>query len=164
MDRKQTDKNFDLLIDALEKGVEYEAKPVYFHMGSWFTTLNYSVSHEGFDDEGTDHIESINECGSAACLAGFIRILQGKNALEEHDDSFEQAGREFLGLDTLTARELFEPWEVDKYHYVPISSFTRERAVDTLKRLKETGKVKWRLSPSEYRGEERVPSPGFGEG
>lgn len=148
MGKEQIDKNFDALISALEHGINYGGEPVYFDMGLWFRRREAGVTLSQIEDVDYDHVEDVDNCGSAACLGGFIRVLQGCKYPDIAGYNFDEHGKKFLGLNDLQASRLFRPWEFPPHRDRLIGEFTRQRAIETVKHLKETGEVKWDFGES----------------
>ena len=146
----------ELLIDALETGkLRYKEKPVGFHMGYYryrLAAIDHRREHHKIsDDMGKRTDEREKGCGTVACIAGHAHILAENDvefirALQEHlgvagaemfmMDSFRVAKR-WLGMPDSEAENLFIP----KNFQFP--DVTRQQAIDTCKRLLETGEVSW---------------------
>lgn len=110
-------KNLDKLIAALEAAPEDR-----------FDMRNY-VSQYG---DGTDEEIARDECGSAACIAGWCMWLGLGKAEKVAAFSF---AKNWLGLIEYEARDLFTPNN--------LSSIRLPDAIGTLKRLRKTGEVNW---------------------
>lgn len=102
--------------------------PVAFYMGAYF-------KHGDAIDFSSDEILEIVEkhpCGTAACLAGQAAILAWQEDDYPSNSIFETA-REFLGLDSDEATDLFHGFWTDTI----MPYISKEEAIEELTRLIE---------------------------
>ena len=109
--------------------------------------MEYFVSN--LHDASFDH--SSNHCGTTACLAGHIRILQeNPDCLVDFEfvgdkfrgpEDYVTHGAEFLGISWDDAADLFmyESFICGR----DLDGITLEQAIAVLENLKTTGKVEW---------------------
>lgn len=124
--------------------------PEHFDMGAWWSNhregglpyWQYDLRALAADDASDKQVAEavIKDCGTAACVGGWASLLwPDEIGLNERTIS-ARAGA-FLGLSPAAAEALFTPagfdWDNHKRR------FTLKRAIETLERLADTGKVQW---------------------
>lgn len=82
---------------------------------------------------------SFNECGTAACIAGWAILQFGDDDRKSH----RSVAGGLLGLSDEQAIALFDP-EGNDGTEAALNHFTRARAVAVLDHYLETGKIDWR--------------------
>lgn len=110
-------------------------------------------------DLETQDVPRINECGTAACIAGWAASLAGWKA-PERDNPFDTyrslvaTASDFLGLGPVTEWDFSTPADnqaaaelffIGSAEDVYLEDITAEQAIATLDRLIETGEVQWML-------------------
>ena len=159
-------KNLRRLISAIEnEGVLYKNQKVYFDMRHWLQE-DYSFMErlgEAMDDEtGTAILESdgvnvLKDCGSAACIGGYIDFLLKEKCWKPPyvrtpgGNWIRKSQAKFLGISIKKASALLIPWEERENQpnsFVPddFNNVKREHAVKVLNCLLETGKVAWSVT------------------
>lgn len=129
------------LARAVERG-DMVARGIGFNMEQWVARTNKRTR--------PDHVDS---CGTVACLAGWAYCLAhpetDKKKLHEvfNTDSQEisNTAREFLGLGTWQASDLFAPYVIGNW-----SKITAAQAVKVLRHLAETCRVDWSIIDAEH--------------
>lgn len=119
-----------------------------FNMSQWvrFDDFENQSDIDWYDEPAEKLVARMQEkgdCGTTACLAGHAVIL--KSAAEgDYSGKYgkyeaKEQARSWLGLTAKQADLLFEPRTESDY----LISFSREQAIETLERLRNTGKVYW---------------------
>lgn len=144
--------NIDTLIDHLKyqkisEETQKNNELVGFNMDFWAVQRDrrYSESSEEFKKDHSGH-----NCGTVACLAGHIQLIQlGKHKFHEivngygfTENEIVKNGAIYLGLPYSTAQKLFGIENAN----VELGEVTLDEAIAVLENLKVTGKVKWGLS------------------
>lgn len=112
--------NLDKLIAALEAAPDEK-----FNMESYFSSTSGKALSTA----------SQSSCRSAACIAGWCMWAAGVKGKEDSAFVFSDG---WLELEANQSMSLFQPpgfWDRDRY--------TRSHAIATLKRLRDTGEVRW---------------------
>jgi len=124
-------------IDTLIAAVRNEDN--FFNMYNYTFKMDHNHSDADYDMIAylNYNDQPVPACGTPACLAGWGAQLAGADM----DRSLEIAAQEWLGLDWKQAHALFQP-PTKSNDWLRI---TRQQAIDTLERLKETGVVTWAL-------------------
>lgn len=86
-------------------------------------------------------------CKTAGCIAGGASILEGTGLVDRNGQilgeyTISPAASRFLDIWKMQGRQLFYG-EDDYGQCRPISHITRDEAVETLRRLMDTGEVDW---------------------
>lgn len=136
-------------INALISHLE-TVKPKNFNMAYYLAKIEE-------DDEGDIYYHYMparypNDCGTAACLAGHLFIMENPESetltsAENYD--YYSKGKEALGLTEMQASSLFLPIEEDLGDTDVLLyrlGLTKAQAIDTLNRLMETGEVEWQYA------------------
>ena len=79
-------------------------------------------------------------CGTAACIAGWTYAIMPKEEEESASGAYNAAAI-WLGLDENQAHDLFMP---SGWSYIR-SPYTRQKTIETLKRLDRTSRVEWKV-------------------
>lgn len=126
------------------------------HLENLPPELGFEMSryiNKGYDDAPVFDYKG-DECGTAACIAGHIALLESGGDDEkvwDREDGPKGLARKFLGLTHDQAELLFIPHHTD---LTPVNAVKRNTlsdvtlpwAIRTLKHLLETGKIDWRAT------------------
>lgn len=128
--------NVALVIQSIMGEAEFKAhEEIGFNMGSYVAITDASLEDK-----------SRRGCGTIACIAGHAYLLATSDdpeaAMEMDADELESVAADYLGLTQDEAAHLF--YDLPMGH--ALSDITVDQAVDTLKRLSETGIIEWRLN------------------
>lgn len=96
----------------------------HFALNSWFENL-----------AGRRPAEAITECGTTACIAGWVQIIFDPD--NDDDTGAREVGQGILDLTDEQATALFLPFEDRFYRASP------DDAADVLEHLAKTGVVNW---------------------
>ena len=131
------------LADMIEAAV-HTPQPIGFNMGDFITqTYTPTYSHTKVDWDGT--------CGTVGCIAGWACFMEDPDwyIFEGNQGHVWDRAERFLGLSERTAEHLFTPPLEINY-----SAITAGEAVQTIRKLIETGEVDWshvpRMSDEEF--------------
>lgn len=111
--------------------------------------------------QAADYIEKVNgifdmevwceedaECGTAACIAGWVCIMEGVSSNDEGFTYYPEEAQKILGLDRERGEALFAPdGDSDEFEVEhPWSPYcaTKEQGARVLRLLAETGEVRWK--------------------
>lgn len=115
-----------------------------FNMGSLYSEFTEKGAPVGFGyrlpSKFTSADQFLKHCGTAACLAGHVFLMEG---LSYGDDWVDAAN--ILELELHKAEDMFMPLNYDEDVHQRKGYYTRAAAIDMLERFLETGKVEWRV-------------------
>lgn len=104
----------------------------FFNMGTYEVTIHFKEKMAEF---GTP-IDV--ECGTPACICGWAYHIMGNRNLTPKD------ANEFFGIDTQQGVNLYGLCGSKLKDLIDI---TRQQAIATLERLRDTGEVRWEFLP-----------------
>lgn len=128
--------NIALVIQSIIGEAECSSgEDVGFNMGSYVAATDLDLEDK-----------SNRGCGTIACIAGHAYLLatahNSSQAMKADADEIETVAADYLGIDADEAAHLF--YDLPLEH--ELKDVTADQAIDTLKRLSETGVVEWRMS------------------
>ena len=114
---------------ALEAKLREPDTEDHFDMGSWLSD----------DDNNVSIAESIQDCGTVACIAGFATLLADPKLLSgEANLEARNIAQDWLELTDDEAFDLFSPTNIGDYYEI-----TAAEAADVIANLITTGEVVW---------------------
>lgn len=136
--------NLDKLINHLQR-VKDAGNEKAFNMHTWYE--EWDADENDFEitpQNPKDMIDQMEkgpfECKTIACIAGHAALLSVFEGNEMEGKDIEDHAMNWLDLPCCQARELFIPaLLLDD----GMGKITIDQAIETLKRLKETGYVQW---------------------
>lgn len=134
--------NLNKLIQRLEQ--PDAAK--HFNMVNWFSRRLQDGDEVGFFPNNLS--EFFNTCHSAACVAGWCEIVQSEargGVIENIGYASQQEAKDWLDISYGQAVNLFEPERkgsstTNRNWW---NKITLSEALETLRRLRDTGEVRW---------------------
>ena len=127
----------DRLIEAIRNGIEYEGNPVRFDMSNFCETL----------------YEGETACGTAACIAGYAKILIRQETGKDVDDEF--ALEEYLGVSREEAELIAYADDGSRSKHggpMRLRDITAEEAIRMLEIHRDSLRVDWAAVWAETRG------------
>jgi hypothetical protein len=120
--------NINKLISVL-KGLPDEK----FNISEWYTDIRYGSRKYTYE-----------HCNTAACVAGWAAAVKHDFKPVEITASMEYEVAEWLGVGPYDSNRLFRPFGYTSHP----ERFTRQKAIETLERLRDTGEVDWKVMRS----------------